>query len=71
MNCAASQRWKWQSLTIFTAVLISAAALIAVSASGCGPNAILILDCRDGGPPDGGDAGNNGNGGNDLPYCNN
>ena len=72
MNCTASKQWKWQSATIFTAVLVSATALIAATGSGCNTDGILILDsCRDGGPPDGGDAGDNGSGGNELPYCNN
>jgi len=72
MTFIVSKRCKWQSATIFTAVLISAAALIAASASGCGKSGFTIVDsCRDGGPPDGGDAGDNGSGGNELPYCNN
>lgn len=71
MKFTASKQSKWQSATIFMAVLLSATALIAVSASGCGISGATIQDCRDGGPPDGGDAGDNGSGGNELPYCNN
>ena len=71
MNFTASKQWKWQSATIFMAVLLSATALIAVSASGCGKSGVLLIECQDGGPPDGGDAGDDGIGGDDLPYCNN
>jgi hypothetical protein len=53
------------------AVLLSATALIAVCASGCGASEVLIIECQDGGPPDGGDAGDTGSGANELPYCNN
>jgi len=71
MNFTALKQWKWQSATIFTAVLLSAAAMIVVSANGCGNDTVLIVECVDGGPPDGGDAGDNGSGGREYPYCDN
>ena len=71
MYRAESKQWKWQRATIFTAVLGCAAASIAAFGSGCGTSAVLSVICQDGGPPDGGDAGDNGTGGDDIPYCNN
>ena len=71
MNFTASKQRKWQSATIFMAVLFSATALLAATGSGCNTEGILILECPDGGPPDGGDAGDNGSGGYVNKYCKN
>lgn len=67
MRSTASKQSKWQSATIFVAVLVSAAVSITSLASGCGPNDVTIHNCPDGGGPDGGDAGDGG-GGSD-PFC--
>ncbi len=71
MRGTASKQRKWQSATIFTAVLVGAAASIAAMASGCGPNQAILnnVDCPDAGTPDGGDAGEGGGGGLNDPNC--
>jgi hypothetical protein len=70
MDCMASKQRKWQSATIFTAVLVGIATLSAASASGCNPDAVLIRECRDAGNSDGGEGGGGGGGGDNLPICN-
>ena len=69
MRRTASKQLRWQSATIFTAVLVGAASSIAAMASGCGPNEIILNNCPDAGAPQGGDAGKGGGGGLDDPYC--
>ena len=66
MRSTASTQSKWQSTTIFMAVLLGAAVVIASLASGCN-NDITAYECPDpdAGASDGGDAGGGGAGGYD------
>ena len=64
-----SNEFKWQRITIATAVLTCMT--IVYAAAGCGPNEAIIHDCSDPDVADGGDAGNDaGSGKNEDPYCN-
>lgn len=63
MRTTASKRTKWQSTTLFAAMLAISVATIATTSSGCGPNDVVIHDCPDAGMEDGGSGGQGGSGG--------
>lgn len=70
MRRTTSKQLEWQSATIFTAVLIGAAASIAAMSSGCDGNEVILNNCPDAGASHGDDAGKGGDGGlDDDPYC--
>lgn len=69
MPRSASKDLRWKSVTLFTLLLICAAASSATTATGCGPNDIVIHDCLDSGTPDGG-GGAGGGGGSSNTGCN-
>ena len=68
MRRGASIDSKWKSVILFAALLVGAAASSVTTASGCGPNDIIIHDCLDSGAPDGG-GGAGGGGGFSGTHC--